>query len=208
MNSNIYWKYNKKNMQHISSAKLLIVGPSGSGKTTLARYLCQEYSNIFEIIKNCTTRNRRREDKDNFNYYSVNEFNELNEKGDFFLARFGNNPLYGYKKDDYERITNNNKVPIFMFRLSGFQHLKNQLSNYFVIFILSDFKKSVAHSKDECTLNIFEETKYICSQIENEIKRIDKNEERYFVIQNNYKDDFFEQIERKGIVSKILKNND
>ena len=98
MADNIYWIYDEKNIDFPSEMKLLIVGQSGSGKTILARYLCNKYPDIFEIIKNCTTRPKRAEDKDNFCYLSVKEFYEATESEKFFLARFGSDPLYGYKK--------------------------------------------------------------------------------------------------------------
>lgn len=60
MRDNIYWIYDENNVSSPLGRKLLIVGQSGSGKTTLARYLCEKYPEVFEIIKNCTTRSKER----------------------------------------------------------------------------------------------------------------------------------------------------
>lgn len=207
MEDNIYWIYDESNVHSPLERKLLIVGQSGSGKTTLARYLCKRYPEVFEIINNCTTRLKREEDGNDFQYFSVDEFMKAKENNDFFLARFGAKILYGYKKIDYEKIVHNKKIPIFMFRFSGLQYLKNLLKNYFVIFLISDLAESLLYSKDESSENLATESMAIREKIEKTISEFDKNGKNYIVIKNNYKEDFFSQIDRVGI-KDILKVSD
>lgn len=196
MSDNIYWIYDENNVNSPFERKLLVIGQSGSGKTTLARYLCKKNPETFEIIKNCTTRLKREEDRDDFRYFSVNEFMRAKEKGEFFFARFGLKPLYGYKKTDYEEIVSNKKIPIFMFRFSGLKYLKNLMKNYFVIFLISDLNESLSYSKDEDSLNLIVESTSISKEIKNTIREFDREGERYIVIRNNYKEDFFAQIDK------------
>lgn len=196
MSDNIYWIYDENNVNSPFERKLLVIGQSGSGKTTLARYLCKKNPETFEIIKNCTTRLKREEDRDDFRYFSVNEFMRAKEKGEFFFARFGSKPLYGYKKTDYEEIVSNKKIPIFMFRFSGLKYLKNLMKNYFVIFLISDLNESLSYSKDEDSLNLIVESTSISKEIKNTIREFDREGERYIVIRNNYKEDFFAQIDK------------
>ena len=155
MLDNIYWTYDENNVSLSAERKLLIVGQSGSGKTTLARYLCMKYPELFEIIKNCTTRLRREDDEEEFCYLSVDQFIRAKENSEFFFARFGAKPLYGYKKVDYEKIVCSKKIPIFLFRFSGLQHLRNLMKNYYVIFLISELDESLLRSKDEISNSLF-----------------------------------------------------
>lgn len=203
MIDDIYWTYDENNVSMSSERKLLIVGQSGSGKTTLARYLCVKYPEVFEIIKNCTTRLRREDDGEDFRYLSVNEFIEAKDKREFFFARFGSKPLYGYKKIDYEEIVYKKKIPIFMFRFSGLQHLKNLLKNYYVIFLISELNESLLRSKDRTSNSLFMESKFISEEIKNIIIEFGENKQKYAIVYNNYKRDFFIQIDN-AVVKDII----
>lgn len=203
MLNNIYWTYDEDNVCLCNERKLLIVGQSGSGKTTLARYLCAKYPKIFEIMKNCTTRLKRAEDKDDFYYFSVNEFIKAKMRNEFFFARFGAKPLYGYKKVDYEKIVCSKKIPVFMFRLSGLQHLKNLMKNYYVIFLISGLDESLLRSKDNISSSLFLESKFISEEIKNIITEFDKNKRKYTIVNNNYQEDFFAQI-NEDIIKDII----
>lgn len=194
MIDNIYWTYDENNVSLPAERKLLIVGQSGSGKTTLARYLCVKYPEMFEIIKNCTTRLRREEDENDFCYLSDDEFIKAKENGEFFFAKFGAKTLYGYKKLDYEKIVYSKKIPIFMFRFSGLQHLKNLMKNYYVIFLISELEESLLRSKDEIGNSLFVESKFISEEIKNTISEFDKSKRKYIIVNNNYQEDFFAQI--------------
>lgn len=199
MKNNIYWTYDEDDVYSPFERKLLIVGQSGSGKTTLARYLCEKHPDVFVIIKNCTTRSKRKEDRDDFRYFSVEEFMKAKENGEFFFARFGSKPLYGYKKSDYEEIVYNKKIPIFMFRFSGLEHLKDLMKNYFVIFLISDWRQSLIYSKDEDNVNLIGESASISTEITRAINEFEKIGKSYMVVKNNYDKDFFLQIDRSGI---------
>lgn len=199
MIDDIYWTYDENNVRLFGERKLLIVGQSGSGKTTLARYLCMKYPEVFEIIKNCTTRPRREEDGEDFCYLSDGEFLKAKESREFFFARFGSKPLYGYKKVDYERIVCNRKIPIFMFRFSGLHHLKNLMKNYYVIFLISELNESLSHSKDKISSSLLIESKLISEEIKNIISEFDQNERKYTIINNNYCNDFFIQMDNTVI---------
>lgn len=203
MLDNIYWTYDENNVRLSAERKLLIVGQSGSGKTTLARYLCVKYPEVFEIIKNCTTRLRREEDEEDFCYLSVDEFIKIKENSEFFFARFGAKPLYGYKKVDYEKIVCSKKIPVFMFRFSGLQHLKNLMKNYYVIFLISGLDESLLRSKDEISNSLFTESKFISEEIKNIISEFDKSKRKYAIVNNYYKEDFFTQI-TETIIKDII----
>lgn len=203
MLDNIYWTYDENNVRLSAERKLLIVGQSGSGKTTLARYLCVKYPEVFEIIKNCTTRLRRDEDEEDFCYLSVDEFIKTKENSEFFFARFGAKPLYGYKKVDYEKIVCSKKIPVFMFRFSGLQHLKNLMKNYYVIFLISGLDESLLRSKDEISNSLFTESKFISEEIKNIISEFDKSKRKYTIVNNYYKEDFFTQI-TETIIKDII----
>lgn len=194
MLDNIYWTYDENNVSLSAERKLLIVGQSGSGKTTLARYLCMKYPELFEIIKNCTTRLRREDDEEEFCYLSVDQFIRAKENSEFFFARFGAKPLYGYKKVDYEKIVCSKKIPIFLFRFSGLQHLRNLMKNYYVIFLISELDESLLRSKDEISNSLFLESKFISEEIKNTISEFEKDKRKYVIVNNNYKEDFFTQI--------------
>ena len=194
MLDNIYWTYDENNVSLSAERKLLIVGQSGSGKTTLARYLCMKYPELFEIIKNCTTRLRREDDEEEFCYLSVDQFIRAKENSEFFFARFGAKPLYGYKKVDYEKIVCSKKIPIFLFRFSGLQHLRNLMKNYYVIFLISELDEALLRSKDEISNSLFLESKFISEEIKNTISEFEKNKRKYVIVNNNYKEDFFTQI--------------
>lgn len=203
MKNSIYWTYDEDDVYSPFERKLLIVGQSGSGKTTLARYLCEKYPEVFEIIKNCTTRSKREEDRDDFRYFSVDEFMKAKENGEFFFARFGSKPLYGYKKSDYKEIVCNKKIPIFMFRFSGLEHLKNLMKNYYVIFLISDWRQSLIYSKDRDNKNLIVESASISIEITRAINEFKKAGKDYIIVKNNYKKDFFLQVDR-SVIEDVL----
>lgn len=103
MRDSIYWIYDENNVNSPFGRKLLIVGQSGSGKTTLARYLCEKYPEVFEIIKNCTTRSKREEDRNDFRYFSVDEFMEAKENSEFFSQDLVQNHYMGIRKPIMKR---------------------------------------------------------------------------------------------------------
>lgn len=99
---------------------IAIMGPSGAGKTTLANKLAEEYD--FAIPRHCTTRNKRKDDKNNFyRYLSHEEYLDLYNKGEFIISS-GDGPVikkeagnfYGVLKKDCIEAWNNSDV-IIMF---------------------------------------------------------------------------------------------
>ncbi len=62
--------------------RLAVAAPSGAGKTTLVSYLKNKYD--FVIAKSCTTRSKREEDDDEYNFISKREFLNL-EQDDYFV---------------------------------------------------------------------------------------------------------------------------
>ena len=62
--------------------RLAIAAPSGTGKTTLVNYLKEKHKLI--SAKSCTTRTKREEKDDEYNFISKKKFLQL-EKNDYFL---------------------------------------------------------------------------------------------------------------------------
>lgn len=203
----IFWLHDNSGIKLPNHKKMIIVGPSGSGKSTLADYLCKTYPDIFEIVVNCTTRPKRATDDKYFRFITETEFLSYVKNGEFYFCRIGNFPFYGYKKIDYNEITANNKIPIFMFRFIGFEQLEYVLSNYYPCFILSDVNNSIAHSHDTINKNLKAEALYISLEIAKKIEEFKNKEIPFSVLTNNYNSSFFIDIENCNMLKAMMTND-
>ena len=97
---------------------LVIAGPSGCGKSYITDRLLEEYPNIFEKLRQVTTREKREGEGDQYDYLSEEEYNDIK---DDLIARtkIGDN-WYG------TRLTgiNNSKIKIIIANKMGIEDLE------------------------------------------------------------------------------------
>ena len=82
-----------------SFAVVLLSGPSGSGKSTLVNLICKKNCRKHQsvsVLRKFTTRPQRREEFDEFNFCTPDEFKD-NNKIAFPYPRFGY--LYGFSRE-------------------------------------------------------------------------------------------------------------
>lgn len=206
--SEIKWIHSEKMVNTINQFGypiLVLTGPSGAGKSTLADYLETEYGDIFVVVRNYTTRAKRNSDKLNhFQYLSDTEFEAFKEKNEFFLARFGEFPSYGYLNDDLSIIMNRKKIPLFMFRYRGMAKILELLNNVYVINICSNSEMTKKYSRNEIiypTVDMINETK---DKIESMCKFISGN--KVIKINNNYDNSFFNSQQLVNFIEEIKKD--
>ena len=63
------------NLNNIKNKIIIISSPSGAGKTTICRSLLRKFNNI-EISISCTTRPKRKNEKNGQDYFFNNELNK------------------------------------------------------------------------------------------------------------------------------------
>ena len=122
---------------------IILSSPSGAGKTTLVRLLSQEPN--FEISVSHTTRQPRKNEKQNKDYYFVNEteFNRLIKNEEFLeYAKVFNN-LYGTTRTPVIDKLNKGKNVLFDIDWQGADQIKNKKLDYKLItfYILPPSKK-------------------------------------------------------------------
>ena len=122
---------------------IILSSPSGAGKTTLVRLLSQEPN--FEISVSHTTRQPRKKEEQNKDYYFVDEaeFNRLIKNEEFLeYAKVFNN-LYGTTRTPVIDKLNKGKNVLFDIDWQGADQIKNKKLDYKLItfYILPPSKK-------------------------------------------------------------------
>ena len=122
---------------------IILSSPSGAGKTTLVRLLSKEPN--FEISVSHTTRQPRKKEEQNKDYYFVDEaeFNRLIKNEEFLeYAKVFNN-LYGTTRTPVIDKLNKGKNVLFDIDWQGADQIKNKKLDYKLItfYILPPSKK-------------------------------------------------------------------
>lgn len=139
------------------NSPLLIVGPSGSGKTFIADFLVKNYP--FKLVLSSMTREPRKGEKnlvDN-EFLSFEDFEKVEESGDFFMVSefFGNK--YGYRRSFVENIIKDKKIPVAIVFAPVLKNFLKEYPNCHVIFLkLADLeflrKRLEKRGEDEETI--------------------------------------------------------
>ncbi len=110
---------------------LALTGPSGVGKTTISVLLSTKVGTYVERVPILTTRAPKQGDEDEYMHVSEEEFLEL--KNNRKLATFTSIPssdekrLYGYRKEDIEKIWGQKKIPVIITEMDLLQGLASSL---------------------------------------------------------------------------------
>lgn len=106
---------------------IIITGTSCAGKTTVAQELCAVFrsnNQRFEIVKAVTTREKR-EDDTNYEYISDETFDNLKDKGKLVVSTTYRDKKYGIKEKEYEKILDEDKIPVLIITPSSAKELLN-----------------------------------------------------------------------------------
>ncbi|MBL0725979.1 MAG: guanylate kinase [Alphaproteobacteria bacterium] len=112
----------------------IVSSASGVGKTTLCNMLKKKYKQL-DISVSVTTRNLRGTEVNGVNYFFVTQdkFNQMINDGKFAEHATVYNHSYGTLKSEIERISENNKVPLFDIDWQGAKQIKENLEDYLII---------------------------------------------------------------------------
>ena len=186
--------YGKKTVE---GRLIALVGPSGSGKTHYSRILLQD--SHFLQVKSFTTRRRRYEGEDSYNFVSKAEFLSMKEHGDFFETSVYQNNFYGTTKESIIYIIRSGKIPLLIVDINGALALKNEFGEQAkIVFVKRD--------KAECIRSVLERNMDLDDTV-NRISSIDaemRMEELCdFTLYNNRmpfnKEAFLSQLEIRGV---------
>lgn len=109
-----------------------ITGLSGSGKDTISNELV--ISGRYELVKNHTTRERRRRDVGSpYIYISIEEFEDKIEKGDFIEYFLRGTEYMGMEKKAVDNVLEHGKTPIIRTGPQAIGKLQNLLPDIFVV---------------------------------------------------------------------------
>lgn len=127
-------------------------------------------------------------------------------------GKIGSGTSYGYRKLSkdalgYDDILEGNRIPIFMFRFQGLNDLKDELENYYVVFIDGDSQKAVKYSLDKSQSDIVTETETIRKELVNTIEEFKKEGRQHCVIKNHYDKTFFCQIDALNLPILLKEDN-
>jgi len=117
---------------------IILTAPSGAGKTSITRFLLQKYAQLAFSVS-AATRLPRDNEKNGMDYYfmSIEEFNKKikdNEFVEWEIVYEGK--YYGTLKSEFNRIWQNEQVPILDIDVKGAIHVQQQyLENSFSMFI-------------------------------------------------------------------------
>lgn len=116
---------------------VIITAPSGSGKTSLVREMLKTFPELEFSISACT-RDKRENEIDGKDYYfmSSNEFSNLIKSQKFVEWQMVyEGKYYGTMKSEFERIWNNNKIPVVDIDVKGALSIKEKYPNAISFFI-------------------------------------------------------------------------
>ncbi len=121
----------KKNGKYV-----VLSAPSGAGKTTIARNLVEKHKEMVISIS-ATTRNRRPQEKEGFDYYflTAEEFRENIDKGNFVEYEEVHGNYYGTLKSIIEELHSQGKSIVFDIDVKGAMSIKNKYPDAILIFI-------------------------------------------------------------------------
>lgn len=130
--------YNKQDIyriQHptVSTDKPLIItltGNSGSGKTTIANSLTSKDIKFKKVVTS-TTRNVRDEEIDSvdYNFYTLEEFNEKEKSGAFVETTTYLGNKYGVEKEEIEKVLRKNLNAVIVLEENGVRSIKDIFPN-------------------------------------------------------------------------------
>lgn len=119
---------------------ILIVGKTCTGKDTLIRQIIDAFPVEVAELKNCTTRPKRNENEDTYNFLTHEDFTKKFFDNEFIEAQEYNGWFYGTLKADV-RTDKINLISLSIERINLFyDYLKenNNLDNTLVIFLTAD----------------------------------------------------------------------
>lgn len=204
MNS-IHWIHSEEIvslLNHLHYPILIITGPSGAGKSYLSSHIVK-HNERFSIVKNWTTRTQRlSDDISQFNYISDDAFNQIYDAGNFFLARRGAQPWYGYHVDEIKQLISRKQIPLFMFRQGGVEQLGRLIDNLHIIVLQSDVSilPNVSHDTvNKATVESSQQTYDSIYKVINERT----NHMNVIYLNNTYDDKLLNHPELISFLSKI-----
>ncbi len=116
---------------------IIITAPSGSGKTSLVKKMLQTYPELSFSVSACTREKREKEiDGKDYYFISVDKFKECIKKDEFVeWEMVYEGKYYGTFKSEFERIWEDNKIPIVDIDVKGALDIKEKYPNSITIFI-------------------------------------------------------------------------
>ncbi len=205
MQSNLLKEKQIKNSMSIKNGVMIILSsPSGAGKTTLVKLLSEKKK--YKISISHTTRKPRLNEKDNIDYYFVDEnhFKKLIKTNEFLeFAKVFNN-FYGTSKTQVLEYLTKDQNVIFDIDWQGTEQIKKQKLNFKLItfFILPPSKEVLFQRLSNRDMK----DKLIASERMKEFKKDLLHWEDYdYVVINDVLDECYSQIE--NIINAEINNS-
>lgn len=162
----------------------VVSGYSGVGKNSLLKMALKDVSESAELAKSCTTRYPR-EDDEKYIFLSIEQFEEMRQKGEFIEANTYSGNSYGTSKRELERILKIGKNVILEIDTNGYKQVLSsglfERANIHSIFIVTEAEELLSRLKKRNT----EDMKKIIARIKNAIGETADVGLYDFVLENN-----------------------
>lgn len=109
-----------------SKPVFVFAGPSGAGKSTLIRRLMQQFPTIFDFSISHTTRAMREGEQNgkDYNFVTVEQFQDMIEKGDFVEYASVHGQYYGTSFDAVNNVLKENNICILDVDVQGVEAIR------------------------------------------------------------------------------------
>ena len=172
-----------------------ITGPSGCGKDTAARYLATHFPSQFSYVKLCTTRPKRDNEEDEYEFLSAEDFLSEVLSGSMLNAQEYNDWYYGLSKYSLD----DSKINVLPMSEKMIEQMTEEIRNDYelkIIYINTFSKLRLLHilQREEYP-NCYEICRRFLADQKDYVNNTLLIEKCYKVINNDYTEDFFLDLE-------------
>lgn len=182
---------------------LVISAPSGTGKTTIINRILSEDDRLEFVISTTSRKSRKGEIESGcYHFIAEEEFRRRIENDEFIEWSLVHGSYYGITKEEFDRVRDIGRIPIFDIDVQGAKKLKVRLEGAVFIFVIPPSIEVLKERLFVRGTDSEEETRIRLNNVKNELKEFDNYD---YIIINDSIDDAVEDL--KAILRAELCKN-